>query len=39
LNNKAIISTIKEDAIVAQMIDVGMDHLCRGLELGEAQYF
>jgi hypothetical protein len=39
LNNIALISTIKEDIIAAQRMDVGMGHLHRRLELGEAQCF
>jgi hypothetical protein len=39
LNNIALIPTIKEDVIAAQRTDVGMDHLHRRLELGEAQCF
>jgi hypothetical protein len=39
LSNIALIPTIKEDVIVAQRTDVGMGHLCRRLELGEAQCF
>jgi hypothetical protein len=39
LNNKALISIIKEDVITAQRTDVGMGHLHRRLELGEAQCF
>jgi hypothetical protein len=39
LNNIALILTIKEDAITAQKTDVGMGHLRRRLELGEAQCF
>jgi hypothetical protein len=39
LNNIALIPTIKEDVIAAQRMDVGMGHLCRRLELGEAQCF
>jgi hypothetical protein len=37
LNNIALIPTIKEDVIVAQRTDVGMGHICRRLELSEAQ--
>jgi hypothetical protein len=36
-NNIALILTIKEDVIAAQRADVGMGHLHRRLELGEAQ--
>jgi hypothetical protein len=36
-NNLALIPTIKEDVIAAQRMDVGMGHLHRRLELGEAQ--
>jgi hypothetical protein len=36
LNNIAIIPTIKEDVITAQKTDVGMDHIQRRLESGEA---
>jgi hypothetical protein len=39
LNNIALIPTIKEDVLAAQRTDVRMDHLCRRLELGEAQCF
>jgi hypothetical protein len=39
LNNIALILTIKEDVIAAQRTDAGMGHLCRRLELGEAQCF
>jgi hypothetical protein len=39
LNNIALIATIKEDVIAAQKMDVGMGHLRRILELGEAQCF
>jgi hypothetical protein len=39
LNNIALIPTIKEDIIAAQRMDVGMGHLRRRLELGEAQCF
>jgi hypothetical protein len=39
LNNKALIPTIKEDVVAAQRTNVGMGHLHRRLELGEAQYF
>jgi hypothetical protein len=39
LNNIALIPTIKEDVIATQRINVGMDHLRRRLELGEAQCF
>jgi hypothetical protein len=39
LNNIALIPTIKEDVIAAQKTDVGMGHLQRRLELGEAQCF
>jgi hypothetical protein len=39
LNNIALISTIKEDVIAAQRTDVGMGHIHRRLELGEAQCF
>jgi hypothetical protein len=39
LNNIALIPTIKEDDIAAQIMDVGMGHLRRRLELGEAQCF
>jgi hypothetical protein len=38
LNNIALIPTIK-DVIAAQRTNVGMGHLRRRLELGEAQYF
>jgi hypothetical protein len=36
LNNITLIPTTKEDIIVAQRIDIGMGHLRRRLELGEA---
>jgi hypothetical protein len=39
LNNIVIIPTIKEDVIAAQKMSVGMEHLQRSLELGEAQCF
>jgi hypothetical protein len=39
LNNMALILTIKEDVIAAQRTDVGMGHLRRRLEMGEAQCF
>jgi hypothetical protein len=39
LNNIALIPTIKEDVIAAQKMEVGMGHLRRRLELGEAQCF
>jgi hypothetical protein len=39
LNNKALFPTIKKDVIAAQRIDVGMCHIHRILELGEAQCF
>jgi hypothetical protein len=39
LNNIALIPTIKEDIITAQITDVGMGHLRQRLELGEAQCF
>jgi hypothetical protein len=39
LNNKALIPTIKEDDITAQRTDVGMGHIHRRLELGEAHCF
>jgi hypothetical protein len=39
LNNITLISTIKEDVIAAQRTDVGMGHIHRRLELGEAQCF
>jgi hypothetical protein len=39
LNNIALISSIKEDVINAQKTDVGMGHIRRRLELGEAQCF
>jgi hypothetical protein len=39
LNNIALIPTIKEDVIAAQGTDVRMGHICRRLELGEAQCF
>jgi hypothetical protein len=39
LNNIALIPTIKEDVIAAQWLDIGMGHIRRRLELGEAQCF
>jgi hypothetical protein len=39
LNNITLIPTIKEVVIAAQRTDVGMGHLRRRLELGEAQGF
>jgi hypothetical protein len=39
LNNIALIPTIKEDVIIAQRIDIGMSHIHRRLELGEARSF
>jgi hypothetical protein len=39
LNNIALIPTIKDDVITAQRTDVGMGHIHRRLELGEAQCF
>jgi hypothetical protein len=39
LNNIALILTIKEDVIATQRTDIGMGHLHRRLELGEAQCF
>jgi hypothetical protein len=39
LNNIALIPTIKKDVIAAQRTDVGMDHIRRRLELGEAWCF
>jgi hypothetical protein len=39
LNNIALIPTIKEDVIAAPRMDVGMGHICRRLEMGEAQCF
>jgi hypothetical protein len=39
LNSIALIPTIKEDVIAAQTTNVGMGHLHRTLELGEAQCF
>jgi hypothetical protein len=36
LSNISLIPTIKEDVIVAQKTDVGMEHIRRRLELGEA---
>jgi hypothetical protein len=39
LNNISLIPTIKEDVIAAQRTDVGMGHLRRRLELGEAKCF
>jgi hypothetical protein len=39
LNTIALIPTIKEDVIATQRMDVGMGHIWRRLELGEAQCF
>jgi hypothetical protein len=39
LNNIVLIPTIKEDIIATQRMDVGMGHLHRRLEFGEAQCF
>jgi hypothetical protein len=39
LNNIALVPTIKEDVIAAQRTNIGMGHLRRRLELGEAQCF
>jgi hypothetical protein len=39
LNNITLIPTIREDIIAAQKMEVGMGHLRRRLELGEAQCF
>jgi hypothetical protein len=39
LNNIVLIPNIKEDVITVQRTDIGMGHLCRRLELGEAQCF
>jgi hypothetical protein len=39
LNNIALILAIKEDIIVAKRTDVGMGHLHRRIESGEAQCF
>jgi hypothetical protein len=39
MSNIAPIPTIKEDVIAAQRTDVGMDHIRRRIELGEAQCF
>jgi hypothetical protein len=39
LNNIAVIPTIKEDFIATKRSDIGMGHLHRRLELGEAQCF
>jgi hypothetical protein len=39
LNNIALIPTIKEDVITVEKTDVGIEHLQRRLELGEAQCF
>jgi hypothetical protein len=36
LNNIALIPTIKEDIVVTQKADIGMSHLQRRLQLGEA---
>jgi hypothetical protein len=39
LNSIALISTIKEGIIVAQRTDVGIGHIQRRLQLGEAKCF
>jgi hypothetical protein len=39
LNNISLIPTIKEDVITVQKTDVGMGHIKRKLQLGEAKYF
>jgi hypothetical protein len=39
LNNIALIPTIKEDVIAAQRMNVGMGHIHRRIELGEAKCF
>jgi hypothetical protein len=39
LNNIALIPTIKEDVIATKRMEVGMGHIRRRLELGEAQCF
>jgi hypothetical protein len=39
LNNIALILTIKEDITAVQRMDIGMGHLRRRLELGEAQCY
>jgi hypothetical protein len=39
LNNISLIPIIKEDVIAAQRMDIGIGHLRRRLELGEAQCF
>jgi hypothetical protein len=39
LNNIALIPTIKEDVIATQRTNVGMGHIRKRLELGEAQCF
>jgi hypothetical protein len=39
MKNITLIPTIKEDVIATQRTDVGMDHIRRRLELGEAQCF
>jgi hypothetical protein len=39
LNNIALIPTIKEEVIAAQKPDVGMGHIRRRLQMGEAQCF
>jgi hypothetical protein len=39
LNNSALIPTIKEDVIASQKTDVGMGHMRRRLQLGEAKCF
>jgi hypothetical protein len=39
LNNIALIPSIKEDVVAAQRTDIGMGHIHRRLELGEAHCF
>jgi hypothetical protein len=39
LNKIALIPSIKEDVVATQRTDVGMSHLRRRLELGEAHCF
>jgi hypothetical protein len=39
LNNILLIPTIKEDVITAQKADIGIEHIRRRLELGEAHCF
>jgi hypothetical protein len=39
LNNIALIPTIKEDVITVQKMDVGVGHIRRTLQFGEAKCF